>query len=80
MRGQFGFTAPIQILTAVRILCCDAYGSVLWRLDSKASASFFKAYSTCVRLLYGLPLNTFTYMVEGHLSQGLAPLRNMVLA
>ena len=27
-----------------------------------------------------MPLNTFSYLVEGHLSSGLAPLRNLVLA
>jgi hypothetical protein len=79
VRSQFAFAALAQILTAVRILCCDGYGSVLWRLYSPSVASYFKAYSSCVRRIYRLPLNTFTYLVEGHLSQGLAPLRNMVL-
>ena len=79
VRSQFAFAAPAQILTAVRILCCDGYGSVLWRLSSPTATSFFKAYSSCVRRIYRLPVNTFTYLVEGHFSQGLAPLRNMVL-
>ena len=39
--SQFAFAAPPQILKAVRVLACDAYGSVLWRLDSPAAASFF---------------------------------------
>ena len=68
-----------QILTAVKILCCDAYGAVLWKLDTPYAASFFKSYSSCVRRSHRLPLNTFTYLVEGHLSQGVEPLRNLVL-
>ena len=79
VRSQFAFASPAQVLTAVRILCCDAYGSVLWRLDSAYASSFFKAYSSCVRRIHGLPLNTFTYLVEGHLSRGMTPLRNLVL-
>ena len=79
VRNQFSFADPAQILTAVKLLCCHAYGSMLWRLDSDSSQSFFRAYSSCVRRVYGLPLNTFTYLVEGHLSTHQPPLRNMVL-
>ena len=79
VREQFAFCAPQQILKAVRVMCCHAYGSVLWRLDSQCASSFFSAYSSCVRRVYRLPVNTYTYLVEGHLSQGLTPLRNLVL-
>ena len=77
VRSGFSFAAPNQILRAVRLLSCDGYGSVLWRLDSKEAASIFKAYSSCVRRIHRLPQDTFTY--EGHLSYGQAPLRNLVL-
>ena len=39
----------------------------------------FKAYSSCVKRVYGLPLTTFTYLVEGHLASHQPPLRNMEL-
>ena len=80
MRNEFAFAAPAEILKSVRILCCSAYGAVLWRLDSAEASSFFKAYSSCIRRIWRLPLDTFTYLVEGHLSLGLPPLRNMVLS
>ena len=79
VRSRFSFAAPSQILRAVRLLSCDVYGSVLWRLDSKEASSYFKAYSSCVRRIHRLPPDTFSYLVEGHLSKGLAPLRNLVL-
>ena len=79
VQSRFSFAAPNQILRAVRLLSCDGYGSVLWRLDSKEAGSFFKAYSSCVRRIHRLPQDTFTYLVEGHLSYGQAPLRNLVL-
>ena len=73
VRSQFGFAAPPQILKAVRILACDAYGSVLWQLNSLEAEAFFKAYTSCVRRIYRLPVSTFTYLVEGHLASGIPP-------
>ena len=55
------------------------FDGIQWRLDSEAASSFFKAYSSCVRWIWRLPLDTFTDLVEGHLSLGLPPLRNVVL-
>ena len=32
-----------------------------------------------MKRIFRLPINTFTYLVKGHLSQGVVPLRNLVL-
>ena len=80
VRSQFSFAPPAQVITAVRLLCCHGYGAVLWRLDSAPASSYFKAYSSCIRRIFRLPPNTFSYIVEGHLTSGLAPLRNLVFA
>ena len=32
-----------------------------------------------MRRVYRLPQDTYTYLLEGHLTKGLAPMRNMVL-
>ena len=80
VQSQFSFALPAQVITAVRLICCHAYGAVLWRLESSAATSYFKAYSSCIRRIFRLPLNTFSYIVEGHLTAGLSPLRNLVLA
>ena len=79
VREQFSFASPVHVLKAVRILCCHAYGAVLWRLNSDSATSYFKAYNSCVKRVFRLPLNTFTYLVEGHLNSGAPLLRNMVL-
>ena len=52
---------------------------MLWRLDSPAASSFFSAHTSCVKRVYRLPLNTFTYLVEGHLGERTVPLRVQVL-
>ena len=71
---KFAFAAPPQILA------CDAYGSMLWRLDSAAATSFFNAHTSCIKRVYRLPLNTFSYLVEGHLGERTLPLRVQVLS
>ena len=68
------------MLKAVRILCCHAYGAVLWRLNADSTTSYFKAYNSCVKRVFRLPLNTFTYLVEGHLGVSTLPLRVQVLS
>ena len=53
---------------------------MLWRLDSAAVSSFFNAHTSCVKRVYRLPLNTFSYLVEGHLGESTVPLRVQVLS
>ena len=79
VREQFSFASPAHVLKAVRILCCHAYGAFLWRLNADSATSDFKAYNSCVKRVFRLPLNTFTYLVEGHLNSGAPLLRTMVL-
>ena len=80
VREQFSFAPPAQVLKAVRILCCHGYGAVLWQLNSTSATSYFKAYNSCIKRVFRLPLNTYTYLVEGHLNTGAPLLRNMVLS
>ena len=80
VRGQFAFAAPPQILKAVKIMACDAYGSVLWRLDSPSASAFFSAYTSCLRRIWRLPLNTFTFLVQGHLAGNTPSLKHLVLS
>ena len=79
VREQFSSASPAHVLKAVRILCCHGYSAVLWPLDSSSASSFFKACNSCVKRVFRLPLNTFTYLVEGHLNAGAPLLRNMIL-
>ena len=60
-------------MKAVQGLCSDAYGSMLWD-------QFFKCWNTCVKLCYGAPRNTYTYLVEGWFAADMTSLRNQVLS
>ena len=62
------------------MLCSDAYGCMLWDLCSNPAEQLFKSWNTCVKLVHGLPRNTFTYLVEGFLAADQITLRNQVLS
>ena len=53
---------------------------MLWDLGSDAAESFFKCWNTNVKLVYGLPRNTFTYLVEGYFAETSTSLRNQILS
>jgi hypothetical protein len=80
VREQFAFAQPQQVLKMVQILCCDAYGSMLWDLRSNTAEQFFKSWNTCVKLVYRVPRSTYTYLVEGFFASSQCSLRNQVLS
>ena len=80
IREQFSFAKPENIMQAVQIFCMYAYGSKLWDLSSQVAEQYFKSWNTCVKLVHGLPRNTFTYLVEGFLSGSQVSLRNQALS
>ena len=80
VRESFSFAKPDQVLQMVQLLCTDAYGSMLWDLRSSQAEQFFKCWNTCVKLVYGVPCQTFTYLVEGYFAQSFVTLRNQVLS
>ena len=51
VRQQFSFAAPDLTLQMIQVLCCDGYGSMLWKLQSDSAESYFKSWNTCVKLV-----------------------------
>ena len=80
LREELSFASPDQILKAVQVFCSDSYGSMLWNLKSESSQQFFRAWNTTVKLVYGVPRSTFTYLVEGYLAEGHTTLKNQILS
>ena len=68
-RKQFYFAQPQQKLKMVQILCCDGYGSMLWNLEDNSAEQYFKSWNTCVKLIFGVPRSTYTYLVEGFFAE-----------
>ena len=67
-------------IQAIQLYCCDAYGSMLWLLNSKYSESYFKAWNMQARLSWNIPKETHTNLVENFFCDGFLSLRNQVFA
>ena len=80
IREQLAFAYPEQVMKAVQVFCCDAYGSMLWQLNSESAKQYFKSWNTSVKLIYDVPRSTFTYLVEGYFAKGFVSLRNQVIS
>ena len=80
VRQELAFANPDQVMKAVQVYCSDAYGSMLWDLNSDSSEQFFKSWNTCVKIVHDVPLDTFTYLVEGYFAKELSSLRNQVIS
>ena len=78
IREQLHYIHPEQQLQAMQLTCCDAYGSMLWDLYSPAAQMFYNAWNNQVRQAWGVPRDTFTFLVEGFFGARFVPLRNMI--
>ena len=78
IRESFSFAYPAQVMRAVQVFACDGYGSMLYDLSSTSCESLFKSWNTCVKLNWGVPRNTFTYLVENTLANNFVSLRHQI--
>ena len=78
IREQLHYIHPEQQLQAMHLTCCDAYGSMLWDLYSPAAQMFYNAWNNQVRQAWGVPRDTFTFLVEGFFGVRFVPVRNMI--
>ena len=78
IREVFKFAHPEQIMKAVQVYASDAYGFMLYDLQSQASQSYLKSWNTFVKLAWDVPLDTYTYIVENCLAEKFVPLRKQI--
>jgi hypothetical protein len=77
---MFSFAKPAEILTVISLYSCDFYGLNLWNLFGDRASQVYRAYSTAVKLSWGLPRNTHTWLVTHLLGCGLPTARERILA
>ena len=53
---------------------------MLWDLGSTASEQYFKSWNTCVKMVYEVPRNTYTYLIEGWFTPSIPSLRNQIIS
>ena len=79
MREVFSFAQPNQILQAVRTYCSSMYGAMTWPLYSKKAREMYNCWSTCVKLAWGVPRSTHTFIVDNLLACGFPSIRSSLL-
>ena len=80
LREKLNFAYATEVLHALAVYCCDAYGAMLWPLASHSSQMYFRAWNTAVKLTHNVPRSTFTYLVEDFFAEKETSLRNQVTA
>jgi hypothetical protein len=60
VQEAFAFAAPEEILSAVRLYCCDLYGGMLARLRGGPAQQLMNCWTTTVKDVWGLPRSTHT--------------------
>ena len=79
VREQFSFAHPMEVLRAVKVYCCDHYGSMLWDMKGDLATKYFNSWKTCIKLAWRVPRATHSYFLS-YLSGGLVTVRRDVLA
>lgn len=79
IRNTFSWAHPSQKLKAANIYAGDFYGSNLWQLNSNTAEMYFKSWNTFVKLSWGVPRSTHTYLVENVLAKNFISARHQVM-
>ena len=81
VRDSFGFASPPEVLTALNLYCTSYYGCLAgWDLGSATAGAFFSAQTVGIKLAWGVPRATRTYLVQQCLAPGATSARAEVLA
>ena len=80
VRETFDFAHPVEILRAIKVYCCDFYGSMLMDMQGPVAAQLYNSWKTAVKLAWDVPRETRTYFVDHLLSGGVVSARIDILA
>ena len=70
IREVFKFAAPAEVIKSLKIHSNSFYGSCLWDLGGDKAKQVYTAWSTSVKLAWGCPQQTRTYILQQVLSGG----------
>ena len=70
IREVFKFAAPSEVIKAMKIYSNSFYGSCLWDLAGEKAGQVYNAWNTSVKLAWGCPQQTRTYILQKLLNCG----------
>ena len=79
-REMFKFAAPAEVIKALKIHNSSFYGSNLWDLGSDKAKNVYTAWNTAVKLAWGCPQQTRTYILQQMLCCGFSSARVDILS
>jgi hypothetical protein len=79
IRETFKSAAPSEVVKALKVYSSSFYGSNLWDLGGDKAKQVYTAWSTSVKLVWGLPQQTRTYFLQQMLCCGFSSARVDIL-
>ena len=70
VREVFKFAAPLELIRALKIYSSSFYGSSLWDLGGEKAHQVYSAWDSAVKLVWGCPIWTRTYILHNLLNCG----------
>ena len=64
IRNVFHWAAPVDIVKALTTYCSSFYGSMLWDLGGEKASQLYSAWDTAVKLSWGCPRWTRTFLLQ----------------
>ena len=80
IRETFSFASPVEILSALKVYCSSFYGCMLWDLGGECTGKVFNAWTTAVKLTWGVPRGTRSYLVQQVLASDFTSAKVDILA
>ena len=79
VKEMFKWAAPAEILKATKVHSTTFYGSSLWDLEGDKAKQVYNAWNTTVKLAWGCPQQTRTYILQQMLACGYSSARVDIL-
>ena len=79
-RELFKWAPPEEIIWATKVYSSSFYGSELWDLGGGKANQVYKSWNTAVKLAWGCPQQTRTYILQNMLSCGFSSARVDILS
>jgi hypothetical protein len=79
IREMFSWAHPVQVLEAIRVYTTSFYGSMLYDLYGEEANMIYRCWNTAVKLVWDVPRNTSTFLVENLLGGNIQHVRGSIL-
>ena len=79
IREMFSWAHPKQVLEALRVYTTSFYGSMLYDLYGEEAGIIYRCWNTAVKLVWNVPRNTSTFLVENVLAKDFNSVRRNLL-